>query len=366
MGEVSVLAEEERMDLAPGFRFHPTDEEIITHYLLEKVMNPSFIARAVGEVDLNKCEPWDLPSRAKMGEKEWYFFCQKDRKYPTGVRTNRATEAGYWKATGKDKEIYRGKGILVGMKKTLVFYRGRAPKGEKTNWVMHEFRLEGRTQYHNLQRTSKDEWVVCRVFHKNIGIKRSSMAELVRRNSFGDGIMDSLIDPSYFSSNNRPSSSYVTAGDGGSFRGISTSNNLMPSNLTMLGLEDPQYNSLMTNGFPNTYNQESTPINFPRIPPQDPHVLLPGSSNLGYLHQEQAITKTLSGANDVSNGLKGTCKVEQLSNSVASQDTGLSHDMNTETSSAISKHEMEGYRFYDLDGLLAAGPVQDLDSLLKY
>lgn len=81
-----------------------------------------------------------------MGEKEWYFFSLRDRKYPTGMRTNRATEAGYWKTTGKDKEIFRG-GMLVGMKKTLVFYKGRAPKGEKTNWVMHEYRLEAKLAF---------------------------------------------------------------------------------------------------------------------------------------------------------------------------------------------------------------------------
>ncbi|KAL1321650.1 hypothetical protein HN51_066516 [Arachis hypogaea] len=67
----------EPLDLPPGFGFHPTDEEIITYYLTEKVMNSSFSATAIGEADLNKSEPWDLPKKAKMGEKEWYFFCQK-------------------------------------------------------------------------------------------------------------------------------------------------------------------------------------------------------------------------------------------------------------------------------------------------
>ncbi|WOL08369.1 no apical meristem-related protein [Canna indica] len=154
--------------LPPGFRFHPTDEELITYYLLKKVLDSSFTGRAIAEIDLNKCEPWELPEKAKMGEKEWYFFSLRDRKYPTGLRTNRATDAGYWKATGKDREIYSSKTMsLVGMKKTLVFYKGRAPKGEKSNWVMHEYRLEGKFAYHFLSRSSKDEWVVSRVFQKS-------------------------------------------------------------------------------------------------------------------------------------------------------------------------------------------------------
>ncbi|EFJ11746.1 hypothetical protein SELMODRAFT_125472, partial [Selaginella moellendorffii] len=165
--------------LPPGFRFHPTDNELITFYLVKKVVNTKFVAHAIAEVDLNKFEPWDLPEKANMGEKEWYFFSLRDRKYPTGMRTNRATEAGYWKATGKDRDVRGGGGSnvnnsnsngsgtsLVGMKKTLVFYRGRAPRGEKTNWVMHEYRLEGKTAYLYGSRAAKEEWVVCRIFQK--------------------------------------------------------------------------------------------------------------------------------------------------------------------------------------------------------
>lgn len=60
--------EEEEMELPPGFRFHPTDEELISQYLYRKVTDTSFSARAIGEVDLNKSEPWELPCKfAKMG-----------------------------------------------------------------------------------------------------------------------------------------------------------------------------------------------------------------------------------------------------------------------------------------------------------
>ncbi|KAI3905797.1 hypothetical protein MKX01_024913 [Papaver californicum] len=166
--------------LPPGFRFHPTDEELITYYLIKKVLDSSFTVKAIAEVDLNKCEPWDLPGKAKMGEKEWYFYSLRDRKYPTGLRTNRATGSGYWKATGKDREIYSSKtSALVGMKKTLVFYKGRAPKGGKSNWVMHEYRLEGKLAYHYLSNSSKDEWVISRVFSKSGGTTPSTTASSI-------------------------------------------------------------------------------------------------------------------------------------------------------------------------------------------
>ena len=77
--------------------------------------------------------------KALYGEKEWYFFSPRDRKYPNGSRPNRAAGTGYWKATGADKPIGHPK--PVGIKKALVFYAGKAPRGEKTNWIMHEYRL---------------------------------------------------------------------------------------------------------------------------------------------------------------------------------------------------------------------------------
>ena len=79
---------------------------------------------------------------ATTGEKEWYFYCPRDRKYRNSARPNRVTGAGFWKATGTDRPIYSSEGSkCIGLKKSLVFYKGRAAKGVKTDWMMHEFRL---------------------------------------------------------------------------------------------------------------------------------------------------------------------------------------------------------------------------------
>ncbi|KDP30502.1 hypothetical protein JCGZ_16181 [Jatropha curcas] len=153
--------------LAPGFRFHPTDEELVSYYLKRKVSNKPVRFNAIAEVDIYKNEPWDLAdkSRLKSRDQEWYFFSALDRKYGNGARMNRATTRGYWKATGKDREVRRDS-QLIAMKKTLVFHSGRAPGGQRTNWVMHEYRLVDE-ELDRIGALQTDSYVLCRVFHKN-------------------------------------------------------------------------------------------------------------------------------------------------------------------------------------------------------
>ncbi|XP_059656602.1 NAC domain-containing protein 83-like [Cornus florida] len=174
--------------LPPGFRFHPTDEELVVQYLKRKVFLCPLPASIIPEVDVCKADPWDLPGD---WEQERYFFSTREAKYPNGNRSNRATVSGYWKATGIDKRIVASKGNnqVVGMKKTLVFYGGKPPSGTRTDWIMHEYRLAGAETTATVaspelkqpplspekdstpsSKVQSENWVLCRIFLK----KRSS------------------------------------------------------------------------------------------------------------------------------------------------------------------------------------------------
>ncbi|XP_074571492.1 uncharacterized protein LOC141828039 isoform X2 [Curcuma longa] len=150
-----------------GFRFHPKDEELVNHYLKNKMTGRvKSEVEVIPEIDVCKCEPWELPEKSliKSEDPEWFFFAPKDRKYPTGHRSNRATKHGYWKATGRDRVIRSsgGKGSVIGMKKTLVFHEGRAPKGVRTYWIMHEYR----TTEPEFESGDKGSYVLYRLFNK--------------------------------------------------------------------------------------------------------------------------------------------------------------------------------------------------------
>ncbi|KAI3675405.1 hypothetical protein L1987_84995 [Smallanthus sonchifolius] len=187
-----------QLSLPPGFRFYPTDEELLVQYLCRKVAGHDFSLQIIADIDLYKFDPWELPSKAMFGEKEWYFFSPRDRKYPNGSRPNRVAGSGYWKATGTDKVITTG-GRRVGIKKALVFYVGKAPKGNKTNWIMHEYRLSDPQRKHGSSRL--DEWVLCRIYEKNSSAQKAISGAPATEQSHGsstssssqfDDVLDSL------------------------------------------------------------------------------------------------------------------------------------------------------------------------------
>ncbi|XVE59622.1 hypothetical protein DITRI_Ditri05aG0060800 [Diplodiscus trichospermus] len=162
----------EASSMFPGFRFSPTDVELISYYLKKKLDGYEKCVEVISEIEICRYEPWDLPAKSIIkSENEWFFFCARGRKYPNGSQSRRATEQGYWKATGKERNVKSGSNV-IGTKRTLVFHIGRAPKGERTEWIMHEYCMLGKSQ---------DSLVVCRL-KKNSEFRLNNTSNRAPRN----------------------------------------------------------------------------------------------------------------------------------------------------------------------------------------
>ncbi|KAI3439223.1 uncharacterized protein J3R85_004939 [Psidium guajava] len=157
--------------LPPGFRFHATDEELLILYLKPKILGqpdePYY--DMIPEIDVCKFEPWELPNVAghMFNSKELFLYCCVKRKYLNSKRPDRTTVAGYWKVTGKKRRIMsEDTNEHIGIKKTLVFYTGRVPKGKRTNWVMHEYHLNPKCLGNNHDESDMLPYVACRIKNK--------------------------------------------------------------------------------------------------------------------------------------------------------------------------------------------------------
>jgi hypothetical protein len=239
----------------------------------------------------------------------------------------------------------------------------------------------------------QDEWVVCRIFHKSTGIKKTSIHDLLRVNSFGDDFLDysslpPFMDPLNY--NSRPSTSSFSGGDNNEFKEMATrsSDGNYFSNTSMLN------NNQNFAQPPNTNYQAPNSSFHPQIPASNPLYTFQTSPNMpGYLHQgksssnsfqnfqnsifsdnEHTLLRSLArNSYREASGLEKQCKVERFSSNQSmvslSQDTGLSTDVNTtaEISSVVSKQEIGSHDkvFEDLEGP-SAGPIADLDCLWDY
>ncbi|KAL4277776.1 hypothetical protein GQ457_03G008720 [Hibiscus cannabinus] len=131
--------------LPAGYRFKPRDEELVDFYLKRKIYNKPLPPNIFRDVDLYNHDPYILTEMNDNASSngvvtEWYFFTQRNRRHPNDKRPVRTAGDGYWKSTGTIKHVL-SKGEEIGLKRSLVFFRGKSPKGEKTDWLMHEYLL---------------------------------------------------------------------------------------------------------------------------------------------------------------------------------------------------------------------------------
>ncbi|OMO82386.1 No apical meristem (NAM) protein [Corchorus capsularis] len=166
-------------NIAPGFRFYPTEEELVSFYLHHKLerkredLNRT-MDQFIPTVNIYEFNPCDLPQLSwYLSHKEteqWFFFVPKQEGEARGGRPNRLTPNGYWKATGSPGFVYSSSNNRpIGFKRTMVFYYGRAPNGSKTEWKMNEYKVIDESAPHPSDAATPptlDEFCLCRIYKK--------------------------------------------------------------------------------------------------------------------------------------------------------------------------------------------------------
>ncbi|GLT65501.1 hypothetical protein SLA2020_379310 [Shorea laevis] len=160
------------MMLPAGFRFQPTDEELISFYLLRKVRGEELGWDGIGESDIyGEKAPWQICGDLCDQEKLYVFTRLKKL---SKNRVARSAGCGVWHENSSDK-IYDYQGDVIGARKLFCFKVKESSCMKKSNWIMHEFSLVGEQE-----RTTN--WVLCTIQKKGsdqsrAGIKRCRLQD---------------------------------------------------------------------------------------------------------------------------------------------------------------------------------------------
>ncbi|TXG49252.1 hypothetical protein EZV62_025127 [Acer yangbiense] len=123
---------------AVGYRFNPTNQELIVHFLY------------------NKCE-----------ENTLYFFTRlKNKNDEKGKRINRATDSSTWRAQ-RDRKIFSYSDyqrVFIGFRRSFSFMLKTGSQESCGKWVMHEYRLHGCNLVD--QSNAMKDYVLCRIIKK--------------------------------------------------------------------------------------------------------------------------------------------------------------------------------------------------------
>ncbi|XP_028797574.1 NAC domain-containing protein 83 [Neltuma alba] len=157
-----------------GYRFCPTDEELVIHYLKRKVFSHPLPASVIPDFDVFAAHPSRLPGVGDSKEKRYFFSHRREHIH------KRPAASGYWKTIGNDKQIIASENNrVVGMRKTLVFCEAKRSREARTRWVMHELRLlPSETPSYPSHQVAAADWAVYRIFQKRKLKRRGSNGQL--------------------------------------------------------------------------------------------------------------------------------------------------------------------------------------------
>ncbi|GMI78167.1 hypothetical protein HRI_001486000 [Hibiscus trionum] len=144
-----------------GFKFHPTDEELVVHYLKRKALCLPLPASVIPEFDVLQTDPWNLPGDSKENK---YFFSTRNGN-DSNKKRKREAGSGFWKPIGKEKPILAsGTNVVVGMRKGFIFCERKCSTGTENRWLMHQYRLVGSVV--DSAQIPIGDWLVFRVFQR--------------------------------------------------------------------------------------------------------------------------------------------------------------------------------------------------------
>ncbi|OWM64745.1 NAC domain-containing protein 71-like [Punica granatum] len=115
-----------------GLRFRPTGYEVVNHHLKRKLQKINESRCVIPDVNIYDYNPQDLcavyneRSCKRSTSSDSFFFCPRNRLNPNSHRNKRQARGGYWKETGKKKDIEEEEtGRTIGTKRILVFHCGK-------------------------------------------------------------------------------------------------------------------------------------------------------------------------------------------------------------------------------------------------
>ncbi|GJN07770.1 hypothetical protein PR202_ga25630 [Eleusine coracana subsp. coracana] len=187
------------LNLPPGFRFVPTDAELIVHFLRPKLAGEVLPLPIFFDERILDYHPEQLVEKYREhGQNRWFFFTRRERKHAGGKRPNRTTPGnGHWNADGE----------IVGCVGTLVFYEASRKKKKedivaavtaaaettaaspdedsgKTDWTMYEYEsLTSKAEFDAKTNGEGriDELVLCSI-QKKKHCEQSKEGEVVKGN----------------------------------------------------------------------------------------------------------------------------------------------------------------------------------------